>query len=135
MVVSARVGEAVGATRFIIVIQKMRQLRMQNTAIRLTILSAARSLEASALQPDFRILWNVSIFQRIAYQASFSNASLRDRTERFVISFQRSLRGLSAWSAPERESPSAAGRGISSACRSAAESEVVGIGPLPSPPT
>src|SRR5205807_7593059 len=88
MVVSARVGEAVGATRFIIVIQKMCQLRMQNTAIRLTILSAARSLEASALQPDFRILWNVSIFQRIAYQASFSNASLRDRTERFVISFQ-----------------------------------------------
>src|SRR3954449_405344 len=88
MVVSARVGEAVGATRFIIVIQKMRQLRMQNTAIRLTIRSAARSLDASALQPDFRILWNVSIFHRIAYQVSFSSASLRDRIGRFVISFQ-----------------------------------------------
>ena len=81
-------GEAVGAARFIIVIQKIRQLRMQNTAIRLTILSAARSFEASARQPDFRILWNVSIFQRMAYHASFSTASLRERMGRFVISFQ-----------------------------------------------
>ncbi len=88
MPVSATVGGAAGATRFIMVIQKIRQLRMQNTAIRFTMRSAARSFEASALQPDFRILWKVSIFQRIAYQESFSNASLRERTGRFVISFQ-----------------------------------------------
>ena len=69
--VKATVGEIMGATRFTIVIQKMRQLRMQNTAIRLTIRSAARSFDSSALQPDFRILWKVSIFQRMAYQVSF----------------------------------------------------------------
>jgi hypothetical protein len=52
-------GEAAGVTRFIIVIQEILQLRMQNTAIRLTIRSAVRNLEASARQPVFRILWNV----------------------------------------------------------------------------
>lgn len=39
-------------------------------------------------EPDFRVLWNVSIFQRIAYQESFSGASLRDGTGKFVTSFQ-----------------------------------------------
>lgn len=60
--------------RLSIVIQKIRQLRMQKTEIRFTSRSAVRSLDASALQPDFNILWNVSIFQRIAYQLSFSMA-------------------------------------------------------------
>ncbi|CAB3773851.1 hypothetical protein LMG29542_07469 [Paraburkholderia humisilvae] len=49
-------------------------------------LSAVRSRDSSALQPDFRILWKVSIFQRIAYQSSFSIASARERTGRLVIS-------------------------------------------------
>jgi hypothetical protein len=43
-------------TRLIIVIQKVRQLRMQNTAIKLTVRSAVRSFVASALQPDCKIL-------------------------------------------------------------------------------
>ena len=64
-------GEAVGARRFSIVIQKIRQLRIQNTAMRLASRSAVRSFEASALQPDFRILWKVSIFHRMAYQEIF----------------------------------------------------------------
>ena len=51
-----------------IVSQKMRHPRMQNIASRLTSRSAVRSFECSALQPDFRILWKVSIFQRSAYQ-------------------------------------------------------------------
>lgn len=55
--VIATSGEAAGTTRFIMVIQKSRLLRLQNTAIRLAILSAVRSFGASALQPDFRILW------------------------------------------------------------------------------
>jgi hypothetical protein len=42
--------------RLIIVIQKILQLRMQKTAIRLTSRSAVRSLDSSALQPDFKIL-------------------------------------------------------------------------------
>ncbi len=58
------------------VIQNMRQLRMQKIAIRLTIRSAVRSFESSALQPDFKILWKVSIFQRMAYQDSFLWRSL-----------------------------------------------------------
>ena len=45
--------------------------------MRLTSRSAVRSFTSSALQPDFSILWKVSIFQRIAYQFSFSMASLR----------------------------------------------------------
>jgi hypothetical protein len=47
-----------------------------------------RSFTSSALQPDFRILWKVSIFQRMAYQFSFSTASLRDLIGRSVTSFQ-----------------------------------------------
>jgi hypothetical protein len=42
--------------RFSIVIQKIRQLRMQKTAIKFTSRSAVRSLDSSALQPDFKIL-------------------------------------------------------------------------------
>lgn len=57
--------------RLIMVSQKMRQPRMHSIAIRLVRRCAVRSLESSARQPDFKILWNVSIFQRIAYQSSF----------------------------------------------------------------
>jgi hypothetical protein len=60
------------------VIQKMRQLTMQKIDIRFTSRSALRSLESSALQPDLRILWNSSIFQRIAYHCIFSTASFSD---------------------------------------------------------
>jgi Antitoxin-like ribbon-helix-helix len=40
------------------VIQKIRQLMMQRVAIRFTSRSAVRSLDSSALQPDFKILWS-----------------------------------------------------------------------------
>lgn len=66
-VVKARVGAASGHARLIIVSQKIRQPRIQNVARRLTKRSAVRSLERSAWQPDFRILWKVSIFQRNVY--------------------------------------------------------------------
>ena len=60
---------------------------MQNSARRLAIRSADRRRDSSARQPDFRILWKVSTFQRIAYQRIFSIASWRDRTGRSVRSF------------------------------------------------
>ena len=75
LVVRARLGMACGADRLIIVIQNTRQLRMQNTAISFTRRSAVRSRASSARQPDFRILWKTSIFQRSAYQRSFSIAA------------------------------------------------------------
>jgi hypothetical protein len=56
MLVSATSGDLTCATRFIILTQKILQLRMQKTAIRLAILSTVLSFEASARQPDFRIL-------------------------------------------------------------------------------
>ena len=42
---------------------------MQNVATdpRFANRSAVRNFDSSALQPDLRILWNISIFQRIAY--------------------------------------------------------------------
>src|ERR1700722_13618606 len=66
----------------------MRQSRMQNMAMRFTRRSAVRSFDASALQPDFMILWKTSIFQRNAYQSIFSIASARECTGMSVISFQ-----------------------------------------------
>ena len=47
---------AFGAERLIMVIQKIRQLRMQRTATRFASRSAVRSLASSTRQPDFRIL-------------------------------------------------------------------------------
>ena len=61
---------------------------MQNTASNLTSLSAIPSRACSARQSDFRILWKTSIFQRMAYQHSFSTASSWLSTGRSVISFQ-----------------------------------------------
>src|SRR3954471_21269184 len=61
---------------------------MQKTAISFTKRSAVLSRLSSARQPDFRILWNTSIFQRRAYQRSFSTAAPCDRTGKSVISFQ-----------------------------------------------
>ena len=55
MSVNAKEGEASDVERFSMVIQKMRQLRIQKTAIRLTRRSAVRSFDSSALQPDFTI--------------------------------------------------------------------------------
>ena len=75
--VSAIVGGACGAVRLSIVNQKTRQLMMQKTAMRLASRSAVRSLDSSALQPDLRILWKTSIFQRMAYQSIFSIAASR----------------------------------------------------------
>jgi hypothetical protein len=49
---------------------------------------AVRRRDSSALQPDFRSLWNASIFQRIAYQFSFSTASRYDVTGKSAISTQ-----------------------------------------------
>ena len=68
-------GDTFGAARAIIVSHKTRQLKMQNTAIKLARRSAVRSFESSARQPLFKILWKTSIFQRIAYQLIFSIAS------------------------------------------------------------
>jgi hypothetical protein len=70
------------------VIQKMRQLMIQKTAIKFVRRWAVRSFDSSALQSDLRILWNTSVFHRIAYHWSFSMASLRDCTGKSVISFQ-----------------------------------------------
>jgi hypothetical protein len=49
------VGVAVGATRFIIVIQKIRQLRIQKTAIRFTILSALGGPQFGRFRPAARL--------------------------------------------------------------------------------
>lgn len=84
--VNASSVAACDADRPIIVSQNMRQLRTQNTAIRLVSQSAVRSLDSSALQAELRILWKISIFQRMAYHSSFSIASARDLTGRSVIS-------------------------------------------------
>jgi hypothetical protein len=77
-----------GVTRFIIVNQKTRQLRIQKTDIRLTRRSAVLSFDSSARQPDFSILWNVSIFHLMAYQSSFSTTSWVDWIGKSVINFQ-----------------------------------------------
>jgi len=49
-------GAASGVVRFNIVIQKMRQLRMQRMAIKFTSRSAVLSFACSAWHPDLRIL-------------------------------------------------------------------------------
>ena len=90
------VGDASEAVRLSIVNQRTRQLMMQKTAMRFASRSAVRSFDSSALQPDLRILWKTSIFQRMAYQSIFSIAAARVRTGRSVISFQSiGLRPLS----------------------------------------
>jgi len=76
---------------------------MQNIAIRLARRCAVRRRESSARQPDFRILWNVSIFQRMAYQWSFSMASARERTGKLVISFQSMGSASVHWRAASSE--------------------------------
>src|ERR1700683_5253181 len=81
----------------------MRQLTMQKIEMRFARRGAVRSLESSALQPDFRILWKTSIFHRIEYHSSFSMASRRERTDMSVTSFQlilfrfRDVPASSAW--------------------------------------
>src|SRR4051794_35901610 len=65
---------------------------MQRTAISLTRRSAVLSRAPSARQPDFRTLWNTSIFHLKAYQRSFSTAARFEGTGKSVSSFQ-SMRG------------------------------------------
>jgi hypothetical protein len=89
--VSAIPGATSGADRLTMVIQKILQPIIQKVAIKFTKRSAVRSFDSSALQPDFIILWNVSIFQRSAYQFSFSIASTRVRTGKSVISHSLDL--------------------------------------------
>lgn len=89
--VKARSGEMFGSERLIIVSQKMRQPSMHRMERKLTSRSAVRGFDASALQPDFRILWKVSIFQRWLYQRIFSRASRREITGKSKISFQSIL--------------------------------------------
>ena len=81
-----------GFTRWIIVIQKARQLRMQNTATNRVRRSVVRSLDSSARQPDLRILWKVSIFQRKAYH-SMSPAEVGEVEVRIRVARSRSNAG------------------------------------------
>jgi hypothetical protein len=60
-------GGASGTVLLAIVVQKMRQPGVQNTAIGLVSRSAARSGAASTRQPDSRVLWKRSTFRRWAY--------------------------------------------------------------------
>ena len=55
--VSTKAGSRFGLARLSMVSQNTRQLRIQNTASRLTSRSAVRNRACSARQPDFRILW------------------------------------------------------------------------------
>ncbi len=63
----ASVGEAVGAARLVMVNQKIRQLKMQNVASRLTSRSAVLSFDSSALQPNFNIIFT----SRLRYRAFY----------------------------------------------------------------
>jgi len=86
--IQTKPAEPSGATRFIIVSQKIRQPSTHIKAIRLVRRCAVLKCDSSARQPDFRILWKVSIFQRMAYHCSLSMASCRLRTGKSVMSFQ-----------------------------------------------
>ncbi|SIT65004.1 hypothetical protein SAMN04487769_0246 [Burkholderia sp. b14] len=68
-----------------------------------------------ALQPDFRTGWNTSFFHRKAYQPSFSTASLRDATGKWVASFCL-MRFLWVLLVQGRESLSPPGRDTDAAC-------------------
>ena len=70
------------------VIPKRRPARRQKQAIQLTSRWAVLSFAGSAWQPDFMTLWNLSIFQRMAYPFRFSRAAASDGTGRSVINFQ-----------------------------------------------
>ncbi|SAL32141.1 hypothetical protein AWB69_02768 [Caballeronia udeis] len=100
--VRANWAGAWAAHRLSMVSQKIRQLRIQNTEMRLAKRSAVRNFDSS-VSPDFRILWKVSIFQRIAYQSSFSMASARDLIDRSVINFHSSEADRRERSFPEHE--------------------------------
>jgi hypothetical protein len=62
--------------------------------------SAVRSLASSARQPDLRILWKTSIFQRSACQESIRATSSDEQTGRLVISFQLNRAGFAGGSKP-----------------------------------
>src|ERR1700733_15062100 len=73
------------------VIQKILQLRIVRIAMRFTSRSAVLSFASSALHPDLRILWKVSIFHLCEYHSNFSIASRQERTGRLVSSFHSIL--------------------------------------------
>src|SRR6185312_2893768 len=79
-------GAVSGADRWIIVSQKILQLRMHRMARKLLSGPALSNFASSVLQPVLRILWKVSIFQRCVYQFSFSTACSRETTSTLVIS-------------------------------------------------
>src|ERR1019366_10651018 len=85
--VSATVGGESGEVRASIVSHNTRQLMMQKTETRFARRSAVRNFASSARQPDFKILWKTSIFQRIAYHLIFSTASAQLATGRAVSNF------------------------------------------------
>src|SRR5262249_60028739 len=87
--VNAPAGGGVGAAAPVIVNQTARQPTMHRIANKLVNRSAVRSFDCSARQPDLSTLWNVSIFQRIEYQPSFSTALARFSTGRSVSNFHR----------------------------------------------
>jgi hypothetical protein len=66
---------------------------------------ADRRRDSSARQPDFRILWKISIFHRIAYHWIFSIASRRVRTGRSSGASTRSACGSEVGCARSRAAP------------------------------
>ena len=83
--VKTELGVASGLFLAVIVRKKMRQLTTAMRARNFASRSEVSSLVSSARQPDFMTLWNVSIFQRRAYQPSFSTAAAKSATGRFVV--------------------------------------------------
>lgn len=81
-------GLASNWARADMVIQKMRQLTTVMRASSFTSRSAVCNLASSARQPDFMTLWNISTFQRKAYQSSLSTAAARSSIGRLVMSSQ-----------------------------------------------
>lgn len=75
--VSGKEGLADPVVRFNFVSQKIRSLKVQRRARRLTRRSAVRSLDRSATQTDFKILGKVSIGRRSVPFTLLYRTSLR----------------------------------------------------------
>ena len=67
----------------------MCQPRMHSIAIRLVSRCAVRSRESSTRQPDFRILWNVSIFQRSVWPVAAGHLGAEWSLVRCLIQMRR----------------------------------------------
>lgn len=112
-----RARAALGAALLIVVVQSMRQVRRQRTAISLARRSAVRRRAAAAR--DLRTLWNGPTVRRRACRPSVSTASSGDPAARSATRFQL-MRALPARSLPARGSQSGQARNSASACRRAA---------------